>query len=69
MKYSRRYEFSNVETFSLGGRESLLPYMLVRDVPFFLVPFFEQKRNFRVSFLVESQVVINCRVSFEKITL
>ena len=38
--------------------------MQVRDVPFFGVPFFEQKINFGVSFLVKSQVVINFGVSF-----
>ena len=38
--------------------------MQVRDVPFFGVPFFEQKINFGVSLLVKSQVVINFGVSF-----
>ena len=38
--------------------------MQVRDVPFFEVPFFEQKINFGVSFLVKSQLVINFGVSF-----
>ena len=33
-------------------------------MPFFGVPFFEQKINFRVSLLVKSQVVINLGVSF-----
>ena len=33
-----------------GGGE--LPYILVRDVPFFGVPFLEQEINFGVSFLV-----------------
>ena len=40
--------------------------MLIQDVPFFEVPLFEQRINFGVSFLVESQVVINFRVSFLK---
>ena len=40
--------------------------MLVRDMPFVRVPFFEQKINFGVSFLVKSQVVINFVVSFWK---
>ena len=38
--------------------------MQVRDVPFLGVPFFEQKMNFGVSFLLKSQVVINLGVSF-----
>ena len=38
--------------------------MQVRDVPFFGVPFFEQKINFEASFLVKSQVVIHFGVSF-----
>ena len=38
--------------------------MKVRDVPFFGVPFFQQKMNFGVPFLVKSQVVINFGVSF-----
>ena len=38
--------------------------MKVRDVPFFEVPFFHQKINFGVSFLVRSQVVINFGMSF-----
>ena len=38
--------------------------MKVRGVPFFGVPFLEQKINFGVSFLVKSQVVINLGVSF-----
>ena len=38
--------------------------MKVRDVPLFGVPFFEQKINFGVSFLVKSQIVINFGVSF-----
>ena len=42
--------------------------MQVRDVPFFGVPFFEQKINFGVSLLVKSQVVINFGVSFWKNT-
>ena len=33
-------------------------------MPFFGVPFFEQKINFGVSFLLKSQVVINFEVSF-----
>ena len=33
-------------------------------MPFFGVPFFEQKIHFGVSFLVRSQVVINFEVSF-----
>ena len=33
-------------------------------MPFFGVPFFEQKINFEVSFLVKSQVVLNFGVSF-----
>ena len=43
--------------------------MQVRDVPFFGVPFFEQKINFGESFLVKSQVVINFGCHFRKITL
>ena len=38
--------------------------MPVRDVPFLGVPFFEQKINLAVSFLVKSQFVINFGVSF-----
>ena len=38
--------------------------MQVWDVPFFGVPFFEQKINFGLSFLVKSQVVINYGMSF-----
>ena len=45
-----------------GGGE--LPYIEVWEVPFFGVPFFEQKINFGVSFLVKSQVVINFGASF-----
>ena len=41
-----------------------LPYMRVRDVPFFGVSFFEQEINFGVSFLVKSQVVMNFGMSF-----
>ena len=33
-------------------------------MPFFRVPFFEQKINFGVSFLVKSQVIITFEVSF-----
>ena len=40
--------------------------MLVRDVPFFGVPFFEQKIKFGVSILVQSQEVINFGVLFQK---
>ena len=40
--------------------------MQVWDVPFFGVPFIEQKVNFRVSPLVKSQVFINFGVSFQK---
>ena len=40
--------------------------MLVRDVPFLGVPFFQQKINFGVSLLGKSQVVINFKVSFTK---
>ena len=36
-------------------------------MPFFGVPFFEQKINFGVSFLVKSQVFMGCH--FRKITL
>ena len=43
--------------------------MLVRDVPFFGVPFFKQEINFGVSFLVKSQVVINFGCHFRKVTL
>ena len=35
-------------------------------MPFFGVPFVEQKIKFGVSFLVKSQVGINFRVSFQK---
>ena len=35
-------------------------------MPFFGAPFFEQKINFGVSFLVKSQVVVNFGVSFWK---
>ena len=38
--------------------------MLVRDVQFFGVSYFEQKINFGVSYLVKSQVVINFGMSF-----
>ena len=38
--------------------------MQVQDVPFFRVPFFEQKIYFGISFLVKSQVIINFGVSF-----
>ena len=38
--------------------------MQVWGVPFFGVPFFEQKINFGVSYLVKSQVVINFGLSF-----
>ena len=38
--------------------------MKVRDVPFFGVPFFQQKINFEVLFLVKSQIVINSNKSF-----
>ena len=51
----------------MGGKSfsgCLLPYMLVRDVPFFGVPFIKQKINFGASFLVKSQVIINLGVSF-----
>ena len=33
--------------------------MLLRDVPFLGLAFFEQKTNFGVSFFVKSQVAIN----------
>ena len=35
-----------------GGVTTILPYIQVRDVPFFGVPFFEQKINFGVSFFL-----------------
>ena len=35
-------------------------------MPLFGLPFFEQKINFEVSFLVKSQVFINFGVSFYK---
>ena len=35
-------------------------------MPFFGVPFFEQKINFGASFLIKSQVVIDFGVSFLK---
>ena len=53
-------EVTSFELMTRGGGN----YVQVRDVPFFGVPFFEQKINFRVSFLVKSQVVINFWVSF-----
>ena len=51
---------------TLGGGNYHICRMQVRDATFYEVPFFEQKINFGVSFLVKSQEFINFGVSFKK---
>ena len=65
MEKCLRLETNNFSDFvpGGGGNYHICRYGMCR---FFGVPFFERKRNFGVSCLVKSQLVINFGVSFKK---